>query len=460
MNVVYDHHRLVELRAAGWSWLDIVPLFPGSTAKALRQAHSVWRKAQADDGGKKDPPVSEVREESRTVAGQTFARMQSVEDVVAAFELDPTMWEAVTVKVGGSSWDQSVAKGHVASSVRIDATFRRIKFHEDTARAVFADLLADFEARTSAAHWAPPAVQTPGQGASVLAELAIFDPHFGMLAWGQEVGEDQDLKTIVEDYGATVERLVALSRIYPVERFLYVIGNDTSHANQSGEGGKGGTTKRGTQQDMDTRLAKIFTTVRRSVVGGIDLARTVAPVDVLMVPGNHDPDENYRLGEVLAAWYRSSPDVRVLNVPSKRKFYGYGRNVFMFTHGEEVTRKRDNLATIMATECPAALWVASEGGCREIHTGHNHRRLQGGYYPTAEVEENRGVLVRSLPGLTSTDAWHYEEGYKHRRAATLLAYFKDGGLAGLHEHQPLSRHEACASGMRASAVSVARAPNA
>lgn len=140
----------------------------------------------------------------------------------------------------------------------------------------------------------------------------------------------------------------------------------------------------------------------------------------------------FKLGEVLEAWYRHDPEVQVLNTPMKRKYYGWGRNVWMFTHGEELRRQRDNLALIFATECPPLIWTAGDR-CREVITGHNHVNLQGKYHPTSEVSETRAIRVRSLPALTAEDSWHYEEGYKHRRSGTALVYRQSGGVLGIHE---------------------------
>ena len=117
-------------------------------------------------------------------------------------------------------------------------------------------------------------------------------------------------------------------------------------------------------------------------------------------------------------------------------FYSYGSNTLGLTHGEKILRKKDNLVNIFADECPPEMWISSHRGLREIHTGHFHKRMQGGYYPRGDMDESRGVVVRALPGLTATDAWHSEQGYRHRRAATLLVFDHDAGLAGLHEVTP------------------------
>ena len=80
--------------------------------------------------------------------------------------------------------------------------------------------------------------------------------------------------------------------------------------------------------------------------------------------------------------------------------------------------------------------IASDGGCREIHTGHHHISMEGGYYPDHSLTESRGVRIRSLLGLTATDAWHYGQNYLHHRGATALIYRHSGGVAGLHEYNP------------------------
>jgi hypothetical protein len=400
----HDHEWIAQLREKGWTWDQIVTWASDEevgytpTAKQLRQAHYRWRLRNQPAEAVEAPGIPE-----KGVVLQEWVR-----------DADGT---------------RHIKYPQAEAQPRVDA-----------AQEIWSQLLRDFEQRTSGAYFPrPPELLIP-TAPGMLGVLAINDPHFGMLAYGREVGEDQDIYTIEQDYLAAVEHHVAISRIYSPQRLVYIVGNDMAHVNQAGEGGKGGATKKGTQQDLDTRMSKIFTTMQRCAVSGIDLAASVIPeIDVIVVPGNHDPDEAFRLGCVLQAWYRNHEHVTVVNNPKKRKFYGYERNAFMFTHGEEVRRKRDNLVTIMATECPAQIWTESEGGSREIHTGHNHIRLQGGYYPTAEAEEARGVIIRSLPGLTATDAWHYEEGYKHRRAASLLMYHPQHGFSGLHEYQPTLR---------------------
>lgn len=366
-------------------------------------------------------------------------RITSLDDLITFFKVDTERWQVRDFRV--NKWEQGskTRDGGVRVTPLYQVRANLIRSIEDQAaelERMRADVLADI-----AAHAPPPgpppaskflALHDPGVD-PVLATLNVYDPHIGMLAWGKEVGKPYDTDIASGDYAAAVDRLLSVSRLYPVERILYVVGHDLMHADSVGINARGGVTAAGTPQDLDSRLERIRTAVRRVVIAGIDQARTIAPVDVVCVPGNHDKASTYWLGEVLNAWYRNDDLVDVRYSAMKRKFYGYGRNAFMLTHGEEYKRGRDSLPLIFATECPADIWVASEGGLREVLTGHNHVKLEGKYHPTSEASETRAIRTRSLPGLTPEDSWHFEQGYKHHRAATLIAYHKSGNVAGLHE---------------------------
>lgn len=433
-----DYALAAQLRNEGFTWDDVAEMVDFPSANAARKSVKRYLNRQKVSEPEISPETGNGFEQTVTVSGKRFSGINSLDDLVEFFDVDLDVWEVKSFNVGGSEWDQSVREGTVARSVKITAHFVRkpTKDRDDALEAV-QQAVEDMQIHAPSYDIVAPVTNLGGDDDDpMLFELAIHDPHFGMLAWGSEVGGTSfDRSIAVEDYGKAVENLLPYARLYNTERILYIVGHDMQHVNQYGPNKSGGTSARGTAQDVDGRIAKIFTTIRRAAVRGIDAARLIAPVDVMVVPGNHDPDEMYKLGEVLNAWYRLDPQVNVTYGPSKRSFYNFGANTFMFTHGEEYQRQRDSLPLIMADECPPEWWIASAGkvGCREIHTGHNHRALEGGYYPTAEMTESRGIRTRSLPGLTATDSWHFEEGYRHRRAATSLVYRKSGGIAGLHE---------------------------
>lgn len=428
MSTSINYERVHALRLTDLTWAEVARQVGYPNPDTLRKLYHKWTRRREQGGEDAEPHIRE-----KSITREELKRLRSVEDVLAFYGVDPDEWDIKQFWVTGNSWDQSP-----------DFTCHqyKIKIHlVRSAESLWGTLEEELEAaleemrRHSPAYNPVPRPRLFGpDDEACLFELSLNDAHLGMRSWAPETGFNYDLEIGESDYVRTGKHLLGFARIYNTARILVVIGHDFAHVNQYTE--KALTTRRGTQQDADGRLAKIQTVMRRAAVAVIDQARLIAPTDVLLVPGNHDPDQVYQLGEVLNAWYRLDPEVEVIYNPMKRKFYGFGRNTWMMTHGEEYERKRDNLAMIMATECPADLWVASEGGHREVQTGHNHRRLQGGYYPTAEVEEVRAIVTRSLPGLTPTDAWHFESGYLHERAGAALAYRKSGGLVGYHEFSP------------------------
>ena len=367
----------------------------------------------------------------RSAPTSTVKDIKNLDDLIARFKVDTDKWDASAVNLKASAWD--MPGGKVGESVKLSAQFKRIKFTVDDAHEIWKQYMADAEGH------APPAHEG-GRGpkashGSRVGILSVCDPHFGMLAHRAEVGDNYDLDIARSDYVKVSRGLLhSMAEQGAIDKVCIIVGNDLFHANSMDN--KVAVTRKGTPQDVDSRFHRVFTEVRRAVVQVIDYANSLVDVDVVMVPGNHDHDEVYRLGEVLDAWYRKDTGVTVTNTANKRVFYGFGANSFMFTHGEEYRRKRENLAMILLSEMPNALLTASAKGLREVLTGHNHAAMVGGYYPTAELSESRGVRVRSLPGLTASDAWHHDEGYKHHRAGTLLIYDREGGLHCYFERRP------------------------
>lgn len=444
----WGHIRAARRHGASWKSLaDEYDVTPGTIRKAwTRYKRRVEDRTGAtftpdpepqNGDGENDPQVLLTEDDVR--------RITSLEDLVEFFEVDTERWQVDTFRV--NKWENfSVAEG-VTPLYQVRANLVRNRERDaEIARQIYEQALADLRAAPSVPDHEIGDFNLSRAVAAGLAgdepcmgEIALMDPHVGMLAWGDETGgPSYDLSIATCDYRTVGHGLVdMLATMHPtLERALLVIGNDTVHADKYGEGGKGATTARGTQQDIDTRLPKIATAVRRAVVDLIDYARTTlaADVDVMVVPGNHDPMAMYHLGEVLNAWYRDTRGVQILYGPAKRSYYQYGENGFMFTHGEEFKRKREPLPLIFATESPD-IWAASK--YREVHCGHWHATAEREYMAPSDVlTETRSIRTRVLPGLTPADAWHATEGYEHHRAGTALVFKRSGGLVSLHEVQP------------------------
>jgi hypothetical protein len=152
----------------------------------------------------------------------------------------------------------------------------------------------------------------------------------------------------------------------------------------------------------------------------IDACSAIAPVDVLVVYGNHDEERTFYLGDALECWYHNCKDVTVDNLATKRKYFKYGKNMIGFTHGYH--ERLEKLPFIMATESPQ-LWAETTN--REWHLGDKHHKKDLVY----QTDEGEGMTIRILRSIASSDAWTTEMGYiGSKRAGEGLLWDKDKGV--------------------------------
>lgn len=250
-----------------------------------------------------------------------------------------------------------------------------------------------------------------------LLEICIFDPHFGKLAWREETDEDYDLKIAEKRVKEAVEDLLSRVNLSAVGRILLPIGNDLINIDN-----RHNTTFAGTPQDSDCRYMKIIKAVKRILIEMIDRLSSIAPVDVIVVPGNHDTTSSFMIGEILSAFYHNNQLVNIDNTPKLRKYYQFGKVGFQFTHGNE--EKHESLGLIFATEQPK-LWYETK--FRFCQLGHFHKNKKLWF---TSVDEHQGFQIQIMPSLSGTDFWHKSKGYGSMKQAKAMLYHPQNGLIG------------------------------
>ncbi len=256
-----------------------------------------------------------------------------------------------------------------------------------------------------------------------LLEVSIFDLHLGKLCWAPESGENYDAKIAQEVFGKALEQLIHRTKGFNISRIVFPVGNDFFNVDNAAQ-----TTTAGTPQHEDVRYQKSFVAGRKLMVEAILRLREIAPVDVVMVSGNHDTERIFYLGDALQGWLSKTPGVTVNNDPTLRKYYAFGKCLIGYTHGNNEPHK--NLPLIMATEKPL-LWSAAR--FREIHMGHWHHKKEIHFQP---VEETNGIRVRIIPSLCPADAWHRMKGYDGLRAAEAYVWDPEHGNVGTFSFTP------------------------
>jgi hypothetical protein len=170
-------------------------------------------------------------------------------------------------------------------------------------------------------------------------------------------------------------------------------------------------------------LIKIYQKAKKAVVKAINYCREIAPVDVIWIPGNHDPMTSYYMCDVIDHIFADDKDVIVDIGPKYRKYYPWGDCLIAYTHGVEEPLR--DLPSIVATEEPI-LWGASK--YREIHIGHKHKKMQMHWI---QVDSMPGTVIRMIPSISGTDQWHYKKGYiKNYYAAESYLWDANHGVIG------------------------------
>lgn len=263
--------------------------------------------------------------------------------------------------------------------------------------------------------------QKDGEATALVVDL--FDLHIGMLAWAEETGEaSYDSNLGVELAMTAIEGLISRLSGLNITKIIFPMGNDLLHTDTTIQG-KGGATTAGTPQDVDTRYLKMYRLAMNLMINIIDRLREIAPVEVIIVPGNHDRERVAYMGESIHAWYRNDPEVTVNNDANLRKYSRFGNTLLGFTHGKD--EKPETLPLLMAQERKQD-WAATE--YRIFHTGHIHRKRK---MVSVSTDTYQGVEVISIPSLVPPDSWHSMKGFVGGgRAAEAYIVGEDSGPNG------------------------------
>ena len=347
---------------------------------------------------------------------QNYLKENDVAKVAERLQAIPETAE-VRNTVFSALGDTTSAYGHAIRDVaRLQREVSRLKAKGSAEKEQRAqEIRAEIEELKEMAKSEIASVKKPGKPKEVpetglLLEVSPYDCHFGKLSYPKEVNDaPYDLEITEAMYNRAVDTLLKRASVHKFERVLFCLGQDLLHSNDSNN-----ATAKGTKLDCDGRFFRTYNTVRKVMIETIEKLRQIAPVDVLTVAGNHDRNI-WTLADSVDCWFAKQPDVHVDNAPTLRKYYSFGKVGFMLTHGDLGVKK--DYPLVFATEAPE---IFANSMWREIRCGHIH---------STQVNEVRGVQIRTQPSFSSSDAWHFENMYtKNLRNAYAYVFSKTEGL--------------------------------
>lgn len=258
----------------------------------------------------------------------------------------------------------------------------------------------------------------------------IVDAHFGKLAWEKESEKNYDVKIAMSDHISALETLIKYAEPYNFGKSLVSPGHDTFNYDFSIPFPQ---TTHGTPQEADVRWQKMFILGVEWWVYVIERLKAYGPVEVQIVPGNHDYQTSFYLGAVLEMKYINDPLVHIDNLPKTRKYSVWGKNLIGIAHGK--WERPANIHMLMSEDFEGKkAW--SNARYKYFYMGDKHhieelihlskidslefeKKLRA-LSSTSErntrnikkiAEDFRGVLIQYLPTLAQVDKYEFMNGF-------------------------------------------------
>jgi hypothetical protein len=395
------------------------------TARDLNLNRSSVRSAlmAAQEHLKKNPVVTEIPKTSieteTTANGKSFitrgADITTLEDALEFSDVDMEQFQVDRYKI--NSWEVTMGGNKTGTGSPQTFTNYQVSVWLKPKEAQIIGIESLFKKI-----WDNPLPKVkrfiPKKNADLMCELAIYDHHFGMLAWDEECGDNYDNSIARKLYNRAIDYLIDQVKGHSIEEIVIPIGHDLFHfQNESGT-----TPMSGNLLDVDGRLEKVWEVVEEAMIRAITRCAQIAPTKVYWIPGNHDPQLSFALCKTLSAAFRKTTHVEIDAKANHRKYHSYGKTLIGMTHG---TREKPiDLLGLMLEERPKECGMAVH---REWHRGHRHKEQT----LICEGSQSHACFIRQLPSLAAQDKYHHYSGYsKAGRAAKGLFFNKDTGFHG------------------------------
>lgn len=260
----------------------------------------------------------------------------------------------------------------------------------------------------------PAADVTPApahKAKDLLTLYPIADAHIGMLAWGEETGEDYDTNTAIKRLVSWLGQAVEASP--PSETAVILDVGDLTHADDQ----TNQTPRSKHVLDVDTRHFRTLDVTIAALVSATKLAlKKHKRVIVRILPGNHNMTSYMAILFALAEHFRNEPRVEVQKEPGEFFAHQFGVNMICAHHGDK--GKAERMVLFLADEYPE-MWGKTRH--RFLWTGHLH------HHKSADIG---GVKHEQLRALTARDAYAKSHAYCARAQLQAITYHRDKGEIG------------------------------
>jgi hypothetical protein len=240
------------------------------------------------------------------------------------------------------------------------------------------------------------------------------DIHIGKICSSFETGEDYNSQIAVDRVRKGLTGIIQKSKGWKINKVIFIAGNDILHVDNARA-----TTTSGTHQDTDGMWYDNFIMAKKLLVEIIETLLTIADVEVVYNPSNHDFTHGFMLLDSISSWFHKCEQVTFNNNMAHRKYTVYGKNLIGTTHMDSA--KVDKLHGLMAEEA-SEYWHL----CK-------HRYVYGHHVHHTSSKDIFSVCIETLRSPSGTDGWHHRNGYQFSPKAVqgFIHHFEQGQVAKL-----------------------------
>lgn len=236
----------------------------------------------------------------------------------------------------------------------------------------------------------------------------VSDFHLGMLAWGDESGDDWDMKIAEDLFSRWFD--AAFQKAPDAGTGVINLLGDLAHFDSL----VAVTPASGNVLDADTRYQKLVRYMIRMVRRVVDMALVKhKSVRLLIVQGNHDESGMIWLAEMFSTLYDNEPRVFVDTSPDVYKMVQHGKTTLFFHHGHKA--RFDAIEPVMIAKFRKAF---GESVYSYAHVGHLHHQ---------KIVESRNMIVEQHRTLAAKDAYASRGGWMSGRSANVITYSAEYG---------------------------------
>jgi UDP-2,3-diacylglucosamine pyrophosphatase LpxH len=396
--------KVIELRSQGLTWNEITDEikseFPKLTFNQIHEkARNYYRFTKdarlKEENTSSDNTVSEPSTKSveyKSDGSVTFEGIIRLMDgepitpeiIMKAHNLDSEKWDVLSYK--SNFWQAQKKGGSTLHLYQSKITVRPKSKQEIT----FEDIDRYFDGKDYSKDKLPIDCFDYDPDGEIL-DVKLPDLHIGLLSWHEETSEDYDLKIAKQRYFMCINDIVRKCQGRKFKKVMFITLGDILHVDN-----EQGTTTKGTQQQMDGRLAKITECAENMLIDGITLLGKIAPVEYIYLAGNHDRVCGYMLARSVSNVFLKDLNVTCDISPNPIKYRRYGVGLALYHHGDAPKKNLAELPEKFARkEISASKFI-------EINMGHQHEE---------EIKHINGYRIRYFPVLSASSYWEHQQAY-------------------------------------------------